>query len=78
MDRLKPRELEVVELRCGPRELNTKEAAAALGLSRHTANTHSRRVIRKLGAKTFYGVCERYGEEEGKRLALAGMRAELV
>ncbi len=55
--RLTPRQLEV--LRLLDRGLLTKEIAAELGISRHTANNHVRAILRVFGAASRTGALHR-------------------
>lgn len=74
---LTPREQEVVACRCGECELTMMETADAMFINRNTVKNHGTAIIRKLGVRSFHGVCRMYGEENAWR-GMTAMRAELV
>lgn len=61
MERLTPRQREIVELRCGPNELTYEGAAAAMGIARHTVRSQCSDILLRLGVRSFNGVCREYG-----------------
>lgn len=78
MDRLTPRQREIVALRCGTRELTTAAVARELGLNANTVKNHGTAIIRRLGTASFHGVCRLYGEEQVRLWPVSSMRAEQV
>jgi DNA-binding NarL/FixJ family response regulator len=82
MDRLTPRQQEIVRLRCGDEELSRAEAAQRLCIAQGTVKCHVTEIMRRLGVVSFHAVCREYGIalgiEHGINLALLRTRPEFV
>lgn len=62
MNRLTPRQHEVVVARCEFGETRD-ECAYRLGITPSTVRNHSVDIMRRLGLRSFYEVCTEYGRQ---------------
>lgn len=59
------RQFQVLELRCGSRELTIAGVAQEMNITPHTVKNHGTDILRRLGVQSFNGACREYGRETG-------------
>ena len=79
MDRLTPRQVEIVALCCDG-DLTGKEIAYRLGVSPDTVKNHKTAIIQRLQARSFHAVCCLYGRSNpySTDIPARAMRSEYI
>lgn len=86
MDRMTPRQREIVELTCDD-DLTSDAIGYRLGIAGSSVKNHKTRVLEKFDAETMHRVCREYGEYKERRQSedvrralreLGAMRPEVV
>ena len=79
MDRLTPRQIEIVALCCDG-DLTGEEIAYRLGVSSQTVKNHKSNIIQRLQVRSFHAVCCLYGREQPfpTDIPARAMRSEYV